>query len=131
MIPGSKEMATHCSTLAWKILWMEKPGGLQSKGLQRVGHDLATNTSTFFTLKVGPGVCLVSFISLGRVVLGAVWKFSFLPLLLPHLRSHCLIQEHRGKTCEGLCRRIKFPLTSCLDCYRQNCCEILSQLHCS
>ena len=34
-----KEMATHSSTLAWKISWTEKPGGLQSMGLQRVGHD--------------------------------------------------------------------------------------------
>ena len=34
-----KEMATHSSTLAWKIPWMEKPGGLQSKGSQRVGND--------------------------------------------------------------------------------------------
>ena len=34
-----KEMATHSSTLAWRILWMEEPGGLQSMGSQRVGHD--------------------------------------------------------------------------------------------
>ena len=34
-----KEMATHSSNLAWKILWMEKPGRLQSMGSQRVGHD--------------------------------------------------------------------------------------------
>ena len=33
-----KEMATHSSTLAWKILWMEKPGRLQSMGSKRVGH---------------------------------------------------------------------------------------------
>ena len=31
-----KEMATYSSTLAWKIPWMEEPGGLQSMGLQRV-----------------------------------------------------------------------------------------------
>ena len=37
--PLEKEMATHSSTLAWKIPWTEKPGGLQSMGLQRVGHD--------------------------------------------------------------------------------------------
>ena len=36
-------MAPHSSTLAWKIPWMEEPGGLQSVGLQRVGHDCATN----------------------------------------------------------------------------------------
>ena len=34
-----KEMATHSSILAWKIPWMEEPGGLQSTGSQRVGHD--------------------------------------------------------------------------------------------
>ena len=34
-----KEMATHSSTLAWKIPWMEEPGRLQSMGLQRVEHD--------------------------------------------------------------------------------------------
>ena len=37
--PLEKEMATHFSTLAWKIPWMEEPGRLQSMGLQRVGHN--------------------------------------------------------------------------------------------
>ena len=37
--PLEKEMATHSSTHAWKITWMEKPGGLQSMGSQGVGHD--------------------------------------------------------------------------------------------
>ena len=37
--PLEKEMATHSSTLAWRIRWMEEPGGLQSRGSQRVGHD--------------------------------------------------------------------------------------------
>ena len=32
-------LAFHSSTLAWKIPWMEEPGGLQSMGLLRVGHD--------------------------------------------------------------------------------------------
>ena len=41
-----KGMATHSSILPWKILWTEEPGGLQSVGLQRVGHDLATKHST-------------------------------------------------------------------------------------
>ena len=36
-----KEMATHSSTLAWRIPWTEEPGRLQSMGSQRVGHDLA------------------------------------------------------------------------------------------
>ena len=38
-------MATHSGTLAWKIPWAEEPGRLQSMGLQRVGHDLATSLS--------------------------------------------------------------------------------------
>ena len=43
-IPGlgkslKKEMATHSSTLAWRIPWWEEPGRLQSVGSQRVGHD--------------------------------------------------------------------------------------------
>ena len=46
-IPGSGrspgEMATHSSILAWKIPWMEEPGGLQSTGLQRVGRDWKTS----------------------------------------------------------------------------------------
>ena len=37
--PLEKEIATHSSTLAWKIPWTEEPGRLQSVGLQRVGHD--------------------------------------------------------------------------------------------
>ena len=34
-----KGTATHCSILAWRIPWTEAPGGLQSTGSQRVGHD--------------------------------------------------------------------------------------------
>ena len=37
--PLEKEMATHSSTLAWKIPWTEEPGGLQTMGSERVGHD--------------------------------------------------------------------------------------------
>ena len=37
--PLEKEMATHFSTLAWKIPWTKEPGKLQSVGLQRVGHN--------------------------------------------------------------------------------------------
>ena len=44
LIPGwedplKKETTTHSSTLAWKIPWMEEPGGLQFIGSKRVGHD--------------------------------------------------------------------------------------------
>ena len=43
--PLEKEMAIHSSTIAWKILWTEEPGRLQSMGSQRVGHDWATSLS--------------------------------------------------------------------------------------
>ena len=42
-----KAMATHSSTLAWKIPWTEEPGGLQSMGSLRVGNDWATSLSLF------------------------------------------------------------------------------------
>ena len=44
--PPEKEMATHSSSLIWKIPWTEEPGGLQSKGSQRVGHDWAGRQGT-------------------------------------------------------------------------------------
>ena len=36
-------MATHSGTVVWENPWTEEPGGLQSMGLQRVGHDLLNN----------------------------------------------------------------------------------------
>ena len=43
--PLEKGMATHSSILAWRIPWTEEPGGLESMGLQRVGHNWATKHS--------------------------------------------------------------------------------------
>ena len=48
-VPLEKEMATHSSTLGWKIPWTEEPGRLQLMGSQRVGHDWAT--SLHFTIE--------------------------------------------------------------------------------
>ena len=45
--PLEKRMAAHSNNPAWKIPWTDDPGGLQSMGLQRVGHDWATNTFTW------------------------------------------------------------------------------------
>ena len=39
-------MATHSGVLAWEVPWTEEPGGLQSMGLQRVGHDRETQHHT-------------------------------------------------------------------------------------
>ena len=44
---SEKAMAPHSSTLAWKIPWTEEPGGLQSMGSWRFGHDWATSLSLF------------------------------------------------------------------------------------
>ena len=48
--PLEKEVATHSSTLAWRIPWTEKPGRLQSMGSQRVGHDWVTFPFPFPTI---------------------------------------------------------------------------------
>ena len=45
--PLEKEMATQSSILPWRIPWTEEPGGLQSIGSQRVGHDGVTNTLSY------------------------------------------------------------------------------------
>jgi len=50
-----EEMATCSSILAWRIPWTEEPGGLQSMGLQRVGHDLATKQQQQ-DIRVAPGL---------------------------------------------------------------------------
>ena len=43
--PLKKEMAANSSILAWRTPWMEEPGGLQSSGSQRAGHEWATSLS--------------------------------------------------------------------------------------
>ena len=43
-------MATHSRVLAWEIPWTEQPGGLQSRGSQRVGHNLVTAHTTMNTV---------------------------------------------------------------------------------
>ena len=67
-----KEMATHCNIIAWRIPWTEKPGGLQSMGSWRVGHDWAQHTYII----VMTSLPLLSFSS--RVISGNAsekWKY--------------------------------------------------------
>ena len=47
--PLEEGMATHSGILAWRISWTEEPGRLQSTGSQRVRHDQATDTFSFFS----------------------------------------------------------------------------------
>ena len=90
--PLKKGMATHSSILAWRSLWTEEPGGLQSKEFQRAGHDWAANILTSFssrevvdwkrwTMKSGfsPQFCA----SLGK----SHHFFSTLPYFCGHLLS--------------------------------------------
>ena len=79
LIPGlgnplEKEMATHCSILAWRIPWTEEPGGLQSMGSQRVRHDWVTNTFTFKETK--ESVCK-QYKQMGRYTVFLDWKNQY------------------------------------------------------
>ena len=58
--PLEKEIATHSSTLAWRIPWREEPGRLQSTGSQRVGHDWATELNWISKLNYIYQVSLVA-----------------------------------------------------------------------
>ena len=75
-VPLEKGMAIHSSILAWRIPWTEKPGGLQSMGLQRVGHNWATNTHRIIDVLIRrgnldiKGVCVCS----QRRLLRALWE---------------------------------------------------------
>ena len=52
--PLENEVATHSSILSWRIPWTEEPGGLQSVGLQRVGHHGVTNRFQMVNMRVQP-----------------------------------------------------------------------------
>ena len=64
--PLWKGIATHSSILAQEITWTEEPGGLQSMGLQRVGHNRATNTFTVFTSFKSTDIKILSKIEKGE-----------------------------------------------------------------
>ena len=80
--PLEKEMATHSSTLAWKIAWTEEPGRLQSKRSQRVGHDWATSLS-FATHRFNLPIESLSFDS-------PMLNFDFVIEMLSHCQSSTL-----------------------------------------
>ena len=78
--PLEKEMATHFSSLAWKIPWTEEPGRLQSMGSQRVRHDWATSLSLYFNAATQSTVK-------GREEAKGQRKFSMLKFPLTCLRT--------------------------------------------
>ena len=88
-----KEMATHCSILAWRIPWTEKPGGLQSMGLQRVRHDWVTNTNTllpFFRVSIWR---FISSLFWGNILAWLLIFLDFLCCCLHIRQSRCLSQS--------------------------------------
>ena len=119
---SEKAMAPHSSTLAWKIPWTEEPGGLQSMGSLRVGHDWATSLSL---LCIGEGngnslqcSCLENPRG-GRAWWAAVhgvaqsWtRLKQLSSSSSSMVSHQLLRwlSSRESTCQ--CRRCKFNLWS-------------------
>ena len=81
--PLKKGMATHSSILAWRIPWTEEPGGLQAIGLQRVGHNWATNITFTIVYKIQLFCCFV--LSLMDpapwLTLSAVCFWNYMPCL--------------------------------------------------
>ena len=86
--PLEKGMAPHSSILAWRIPWTEEPGGLQSMGSQRVGHDWAPNTFTF--------MCSSDWVGTFPV---AQWLIIHLPI--QEIRGRSLVGEPRPPHASG------------------------------
>ena len=120
-----KRMATHSSTLAWRIPWTEEPGGLQSMGSQRVWHDWATNTFTSLsfsrlfpqgssTLPVNPVLPSWGFISILHPRLTFLSKahtldflgVQWLRILLPMQRSRVPSLVWEDLTCHRVTKPI-------------------------
>ena len=101
-----KEMAAHSSTLAWRIPWMGGPGGLQSMGPQRVGHDWTTDTSTFAIPLDNIFIYSDSHLWLTIAIIWSIWK---IPRPLPILHdSECVGMGpwHQSSSSEFSVRRI-------------------------
>ena len=86
-----KEMATHSSVLAWRILGTGKPGGLPSMGLHRVRHDwsdLAAKSCEYLVLKVWTGRRVLAMPSLFFILRHLAGKHKFWILTKQSLQSH-------------------------------------------
>ena len=97
--PLKKGMATHSSILAWRIPWRKEPGGLQSMGSQKTGHDWATNTH-FSSKDVFTCCCHRNWYYKNRCKRGflSFWK-SYCAHLFLQLRNLC----NKHKNCENHC----------------------------
>ena len=86
--PLEKEMATHSSILAWEIPWTEEPCGLQSMGLQRVGHDWATSLSFFLSFFLSPASGFQSYSYSSLKFSPSPFKNNGLPFWMPDVLCH-------------------------------------------
>ena len=84
--PLEEGMATLSSVIAWEIPWTEEPGGLQSLGLQRVGHDLATKQQQLCSRHQSSCLCISSL---------SVW------ILLRGCSSYCHFIDEETKAQRG------------------------------
>ena len=96
--PLEKGVTTLSSILAWRILWTEEPGGLQSMGSQRDGQNWVTNTFTFF-FHVRKGACSLK-----------AGHASFMIFLWPLQIKEDLIQGLSPLFRLSKCNRINFKL---------------------
>ena len=80
-------MATHSSILTWEIPWTEEPGGLQSRGRNRVRHDLATKTTTKCLFSGHVGYSLVFSIINNALLIFGLSASLCIYLLHPNLFS--------------------------------------------
>ena len=95
--PLEKGVAPHSSILAWRIPWTEEPGGLQSMGSQRVGHDEHFLASGIGGQRSGPPFCTCTSLSLTGptvsvtpVCVSPLLTHSPIPVLLLSLTRRCL-----------------------------------------
>ena len=97
-------MAIHFSTTAWKIPWTEKPGRLQSKGLQRVRHDWVTSLSPYEELYLLNYYITFHYVDISSSVKPVTyqWVFQLVPIFCygkswPHISNLCFPDSSVGK----------------------------------
>ena len=111
--PLEKEMATHSSTLAWKIPWTEEPGRLKSMGSQRVGHDWATSLLIILDLL---GHLSPTTLSEGYIRIKVrFWPNSWLNEFWPNESSHYLLAKRCHRTYSWILIKHRTPTHPTLD----------------
>ena len=100
--PLEKRMATHSSILAWRILWTEEHGRLQSMWSQRAGHDWVTNRHTHTHTHTLHRWMMR--IKLNKLTHGVLWTLPDTQQV-PHKHWECLVIELEGVTYFGRAKR--------------------------